>query len=144
MSATQHISQIYIKHNGAQIAEKYMNALMSSEVDDSVYLPDMFTLVFSDAGLEFLTEDKFKPGDTIEVAMKAAASSANDTPERVKLMEGDIISVQPDLNGADRGTLVIQGCKHIRKCVNARPDTTDQRPSSGRLIGPAAKRSAIV
>src|SRR5687768_3200577 len=113
-----HISQFYIKQNGTNLREELMNALMSAEVDDSLYLPDMFTLTFSDKGLKILSENVFKLGDIIELSAKSPRG------QKKKLMEGEITSIEPDLNSVDRGTLVVRGYDRSHRLTRGRKTKT--------------------
>jgi phage protein D len=113
-----HISQFYIKVNGTNLREDLMDALMTAEVDDSLYLPDMFTLIFSDKGLKILSENFFKLGAIVELSAKAPRG------QKTKLMEGEITSIEPDLNSVDRGTLVIRGYDRSHRLTRGRKTKT--------------------
>src|SRR5438477_9543141 len=115
----KHISQVYIKVNGQNMPSKYYDSLMSVEVDDSLYLPDMFTIHVRDKGLAEQQEDFFKAGQTIEISIKQENSQ-----EKVKLMEGEITSVEPDSNGADRSTLQVRGYDRSHKLTRIRKTDT--------------------
>src|SRR5262245_16492065 len=91
MGATQHIAQFYIFVNGTQLDDmkltwddqniSYMDEVVSVEVDDALYLPDMFTIRMKDRGLEILSSDTFKPGTKIRIAVRAQAPGTENPPE---------------------------------------------------------------
>ena len=137
----QHISHFYIKLNGTILPEAYMDALMSAEVDDSLYLPDMFTIIFSDKGLDILTGKTppgFKAGDTIEITAKKAGST-----QKVKLMEGDITSIEPDLNGADRGTFLVRGFDRAHRLTRGRKTATYLQMKDSDIVKKLAGESGL-
>ncbi len=57
---TEWLAQLFIEVNGANLATKYMDRLIEVEVDDSLYLPDMFTIHLEDPNLEALRADVFR------------------------------------------------------------------------------------
>src|SRR5215210_6077692 len=102
---TRHIAQVYIELNGQHINPEIMSKnLLSVEVDDSLYLPDMFSIHMFDPGIEILTADTFKLGATVKISIQK-----EETNTKVELMEGEITAIEPDLNSVQRTTLVVRG-----------------------------------
>src|SRR4051794_40735840 len=101
-SVTQHLAQFYIYANGQLLDDlkftwdgqsiSYMDEVISVEVDDSLYLPDMFTIRLKDRGLEILSSDTFKPGTKIKIAVKPQAPAIENPPDSspVTLMIGEV------------------------------------------------------
>src|SRR4051812_19141819 len=96
------IAQAYIKLNGQNIAIEYMNRLISLEVDESLYLPDMFTLHFEDPGVALLQKDLFKPGAEIEIQVGTEDGTQS-------LIKGELTAVEPHLYADGRSTLMVRG-----------------------------------
>src|SRR5436190_14222657 len=93
--------QIFVKVNGQVIATKYMDQLLSAEVDDCLYLPDMFTLRFDDPDVAMLTSEVFKPGDEVELVFEIAEA-------KTTLLKGEVTAIEPTLNGYT-SKLVVRG-----------------------------------
>ena len=70
---TEWLAQLFIEVNGADLATKYMDRLIEVEVDDSLYLPDMFTIHLEDPNLEALRADVFQLGASIKISVGIAA-----------------------------------------------------------------------
>lgn len=108
---TKHLAQLYVEWTDGDIegsyvdlAQKYMDNLLLVEVDDSLYMPDMFTIQIMDPGIEALKADVFKPGRKIKISVQQESST-----ERVELMRGEITSIEPDLNSTNRTLLTARG-----------------------------------
>jgi phage protein D len=136
-----HISQFYVKLNGTILPEAYQDALMSVEVDDSLYLPDMFTILLSDKGLGILTGQTpgpgFKPGDTVEISAKSPQG------QKAVLMEGEITTIEPDLNSADRGTLLVRGFDRSHRLTRERKTTTHLQVKDSDVVQKIAQGAGL-
>ena len=121
MPPTQHIAQVYIQIDGTHLDEKHMKNLLSVEVDDSLYLPDMFCVRLLDPGLEALHSDVFKMGSAVKISI----ALENET-KRTVLMEGEITAIEPDLNSVERGTLTCRGYDRSHRLHRTRKTTTYQ------------------
>ncbi len=122
MPATQHIPQIYVKINGQHINPDYMRKLISVDVDDSLELPDMFTIHMSDPGIQMLNADVFKPGDSIEILVQVAAgpTPGAPVPQKKSLMKGEVTGIEVDFNSSQRATFVVRGYDRSHRMVRAR------------------------
>ena len=117
MPSTQFIEQVYIEYTQGDIMGSYqhiptdhMANLMVAEVDDSLFLPDMFTVRFLDPGLNLLTADLFKLGTKIKFSIKPSATpGASENPTVTEIMRGEITSIEPELNPEERSVLTIRG-----------------------------------
>src|SRR6476646_4396042 len=105
MGTTEHIPQVYIEWSDGGVEgpythldKKYMDNLLSVEVDDSLYQPDMFTVRILDPGINALQDDVFKLGRKIKISIKLPAEPNGQAGPPVVLMKGEITAVEPDLN----------------------------------------------
>ena len=111
-SRTQHLAQFIVYLNGSPMKKEYMDQVISVEADDSLYLPDMFTIHTKDYGLEILGSDAFKPGTKVKIGIKVIAEPIGEEPPpppMIEMMIGEVTALEPDLNGHDRVTLVVRG-----------------------------------
>lgn len=84
------VSQVYIKINGFDIPEQYMDLLQEAVVDQSTSLPHMFILRFRDPTKTLADEKLFTPGADVEIAAKA-----EDSTSKTKIFQGEITAVEP-------------------------------------------------
>ena len=99
---TRLIAQFYIKVDGSNIPEGIMDNLVSIEVDDSLNIPDMFTLQIRDPNLELTGADTFEIGKTVEKSVHGQ----NDTSV---LMSGEITSIETSFKQATGAVLIVRG-----------------------------------
>lgn len=125
---TEHISQIYIQLTDGDIDADggyrhldpvHMGNLLSVEVDDSLYLPDMFAVHIMDPELAALKADIFKPGTKVKISVQLESSNT-----RTLLMKGEITSIEPDINSTERSTLSVRGYDLSHRLHRVRRTTT--------------------
>ncbi len=61
------ISQVYLKIGGNNASEEIMDSLISMEVDDSLLLPDMFSVHLRDPSFKWADSDDFELGKVVEL-----------------------------------------------------------------------------
>ena len=98
----QLIAHFYIKIDGADAPQGIMDNLVSIEVDDSLNLPDMFTIYLRDSKSEWTDSDTIAIGKEIEI-------SARGESGQVKLMTGEITAVETSFKPGAGATLVVRG-----------------------------------
>lgn len=99
---TKLISQFYIKIDGDDAPRGIMDNLVSIEVDDSLNLPDMFTIQLRDPKLEWTDSDTIAIGKEIEI-------SASGENGQVKLITGEITAVETNFKSGAGATLLLRG-----------------------------------
>jgi len=98
----QLISQFYIKIDGADAPQGIMDNLISIEVDDSLNLPDMFTIQLRDPKLEWTDSDTLGIGKEVEISVHGESG-------RVKLIVGDITACETNFKHGAGATMVARG-----------------------------------
>jgi phage protein D/phage baseplate assembly protein gpV len=96
------ISQFYIKIDGADAPQRIVDNLISIEVDDSLNLPDMFTMQLRDPKLEWIDSDTLGIGKEVEI-------SARGESGRAKLMVGEITACETNFKHGVGATMVVRG-----------------------------------
>jgi len=106
---------IYIKINGQNVKEEIMDDLLSVEVDQSLFLPNMFSIQLRDS-LDMKTRkfpwadsDTFALGKSVEITMET--DEVPDLRQAAKgvLIKGEITSVEPEFGAEGVATFVIRG-----------------------------------
>lgn len=97
------VSQFIVKVNGSQLNDATMNLLLQGVVDQSVHLPHMFLLRFSDDDLE-LTD-----GNLFEIANEVSISAEDDDGTETEIFKGEITALEPDYQDGMVADLVVRG-----------------------------------
>ena len=101
-TGTQFISQMYLKIDGTDAPAQMVDNLIYIEVDDSLNLADMLTIKIRDPELRWADSDTFAVGKSLEV------STLGDNG-RVRLISGDITSVESRFAAGAGATLLVRG-----------------------------------
>jgi uncharacterized protein involved in type VI secretion and phage assembly len=96
------LDSVTITVDGAPLRTELYGRLMLVHVEESVQLPDSFSVHFDDPHFDLFDEDKFKPGTRVEIAFRAEGDSVVVTSGEVTA-----VSVEPGISG--RHELVITG-----------------------------------
>src|SRR5690349_729082 len=102
---TSLLAHFYLKLGGADAPEELMQDLANVEVDDSLHIPDMFTIQVRDPRLTWADSDLLKIGQEVEILAKAADGA--EQPKR--LLIGEITSVEPDYPYGSAPVVVLRG-----------------------------------
>src|SRR4029453_1821371 len=90
------LSHFYIKVDGADVSEEFMRALVEAQVENSLHMPDVATLVIHDPRLRWLNDPLLAPGKTIEVS---AMPADQHSPARV-IFDGEIVEIEPEFGAS--------------------------------------------
>jgi len=144
---TQHISQIYIQLTQGDIDADggykhldpvHMANLLSVEVDDSLYLPDMFAIRLLDPDLDVLKSDIFAPGTKVKISIQLE----NET-KRTVLMKGEVTSLEPDINSTERSTLSARGYDLSHRLHRVRHTATFQNVTDSDIAQRLAQGASL-
>ena len=120
-----------IEVNGSEIDEEVYNHLKSAKVEQSVQVPDMFTLRFADPEFEHFDADVFKIGDEVKLSFAVADEEKEITTCEVTALSIEPAEATPGKNGSGglpeltvtglgKGHRLARGAK-----VNTYEDSTD-------------------
>ncbi len=101
---TAHIDKIQIKVGGADLPTTMMNLLYLAEVENTLYLPSMFTLRFHDDDFTMMDNSLFALGAQIEISM----GSAKD-PQSTVIFKGEITALEPEFSDDSVAVFVLRG-----------------------------------
>lgn len=93
---------------GAPLAPAYYDALVEVRVEQSVYVPDCFTLRFRDPGFALL-DAGFLDGDVFSVGVDVDVAFVDDRGCDVTVIQAEVTQVAADLDTDDRQDLVVSG-----------------------------------
>lgn len=117
--AQELVSQMYLKIGGSDASEETMDSLISMEVDDSLLLPDMFSIHLRDPRFKWADSGDFEPGKAIEITVKEEGSSTT-----AKLLSGEITALEPLFSQVTGPTIVVRGYDQSHRLHRAKHTKT--------------------
>ncbi len=121
---TKHLDHFIINLNGHDLDLEHASNMLSVEVDDSQYLPDMFAIQVHDPDLKDLEADFYKLGGKIKVTVQLREPNTGPQPDPEVLIIGEITSIEPDLTSDGRPTITIRGYDRSHKMNRERKTKT--------------------
>ena len=115
--AQELISQMYLKIDGGNASEEIMDSLISIEVDDSLLIPDMFSIHLRDPSFKWTDSDDFALGKPVEIAVKGESGTS-------KLLNGEITAIEPEFSQTAGPTVVIRGYDESHRLHRAKQTKT--------------------
>jgi phage protein D len=86
------ISQVHIKIDGADVSEEFMHALLEVNVESSLHMADVATLILHDPKLKWIDDATIAPGKSIEIRAVATPEKSHPRP----VFDGEFVEVEPD------------------------------------------------
>ncbi|MBE0480422.1 MAG: VgrG-related protein, partial [Dehalococcoidia bacterium] len=100
-------SQILLKFDGKKAEKDLTDSIISVEVDNSVTLPDMFSIhLQDDEDFKWIDSDKFKVGTSVEIVVKTIRG---DQKEKAAILSGEITGIEPSIVGTFGPSVVLRG-----------------------------------
>jgi len=96
------LSQVHIKIDGTYVSEEFMHALLEVNVESSLHMADVATLVLHDPKLKWIDDSTIAPGKALEIHTKA-------TPEKSKahpIFDGEFVEVEPQFGNGTQHLIV--------------------------------------
>ena len=115
--AQELISQLYLKIGGTNASEEIMDSLISMEVDDSLLLPDMFSIHLRDPSFKWADSDNFEPGKSVAITVRGESGTT-------KLLTGEITALEPEFGQTAGPTLRIRGYDQSHRLHRAKQTKT--------------------
>jgi phage protein D/phage baseplate assembly protein gpV len=108
---TAHFSNVLIKADGEKLSPELYAALNLVRVDESVQLPDAFTIRFNDPHFELVDQMKFKIGSKIDIAFAGAGT------EPTTVTSGEVTAISVEQGAGGRHELVLSGLDVTHRLV---------------------------
>ena len=130
------VSQVYLKIAGSNASEEIMDNLISVEVDDSLLLPDMFSIHLRDPGFKWADSDDFAPGKAVEI-------STRDENRTSKLLTGEITAIEPQFSQLAGSTLLVRGYDQAHRLHRAKQTKTYIQETDSDIVKKVARRCGL-
>lgn len=108
MSENSMLDQFKITVDGQTPSAALERSIIEVVIDDSLHLPDMFSIRVQDPDLEWVDSDWFKIGAQVEIYASAASQGTRSGAEG-QLIQGEITAISPNFSQTGEAMLVIQG-----------------------------------
>jgi uncharacterized protein involved in type VI secretion and phage assembly len=104
----QFLNQFVVKIDGNDPPEKekFYSDLLEIEVDNTLYLPAMFTIKIQDPALEWVDNAIFDLGKPVEITAQAGEELGG---AQGLLIKGEITALEPDFSGMGDTTFLVRG-----------------------------------
>ena len=138
----------HIKIDGTQASDQFVNDLLSVEVEQSLYLPSMFTIRLHNRLLHWFDTNEFKIGSTIKIEM------SQDRNSMVSVMdEAEVTALELDAAPVGVPTVTLRGYsklhrlhreRHVRSFTNVSDsDLVSKLAGEGGLSANATSTSPV-
>jgi len=124
-------AQIFMRIGRRDAPRALLDDLAEVEVDTSLYLPDMFTILLRDPQLEWVDHSLFDIGQEIEIAVQTAGEQGQQAGTLIK---GEITAVEPTFSAQGQTTLLIRGYDKSHRLHRGRQIRTFTRQSDGQIV----------
>jgi phage protein D len=108
---------MYLKIGGSNASKDIMDSLISIEVDDSLLLPDMFSIRLRDPSFRWSGSQDFGLGKAIEISARGNGSTT-------RLLSGEITAIEPEFSQAVGPTVLIRGYDQSHRLHRAKETKT--------------------
>ena len=130
------IAQLYLKVGGSNVSEEIMDSVVSIEVDDSLLLPDMFSIHMRDSDFSLTDSKDFEPGNPVEISARGESGS-------VKLLQGEITALEPEFGQTAGPSLVVRGYDKSHRLHRARQTKTYIQEKDSDIVSKIARECGL-
>lgn len=128
--------RLYLKIGGSNASEQVTDAIVSVEVDDSLTLPDMFSIHLRDPNLEWIDADTFSLGTEVEI-------SAGRENQETTILKGEITGIEPRLNREMGPTIMIRGFDKSHRLNRGRKTKSYQQMTDSDIAQSVAQDNSL-
>ncbi|HZY41570.1 MAG TPA: contractile injection system protein, VgrG/Pvc8 family, partial [Anaerolineae bacterium] len=137
MPETSLLSHLYLKLGGADAPEELMHDLVNVEVDDSLHIPDMFSLQVRDPKMKWVDSDQLAAGQEVEIL----AAGGSGSPQR--LIIGEITAVEPDYPYGQAPVLNVRGYDRAHRLHRGKKTRTYQQMTDSDIVTKIAREYSL-
>jgi uncharacterized protein involved in type VI secretion and phage assembly len=138
MPETTLLSHFYLKLGGSDAPDELMHDLVNVEVDDSLHIPDMFTLQVRDPNMKWVDSDQFAIGHEVEIL---ASPDGRSSPQRIII--GEITSAEPDYPYGQAPVLTVRGYDRAHRLHRGKKTRTFQQMTDSDIVTKIAREYSL-
>ena len=130
--STRHSEQAIVEVAGQALEDTCRNALTSVRVEQSVQLPDAFTLRFDDPDFELLDQMRFTPGTKVDVGFAAEGGP-------VVLTRGEVTALSIEQGPTGRHEMVVSGMDATHRLAHQPKTRSYQQMTDADIVDQVAR-----
>ncbi len=130
-----------ITFDGEEAPRALMRDIVEIVVDDSLYLPDMFTLRIHDGGLRWVDSDLLAVG--AEVTIWAASIGGTQTETSGQLIEGEVTALAPNFSRTGEPTLTVRGYDRSHRLHRGKKSRSFRQVTDGEIAQRIAREAKL-
>lgn len=101
------LSQFFVKINGQDVSKEFMDDALEMEVESTLYLPEMATIILQDPTLKWADDSSLLDlGKSLEISATASEELGG---EEGLLFKGEITALEPYFSADGKTTMLIRG-----------------------------------
>ena len=127
---------------GKPAPEDLLRDVIEIVVDDSLHLPDMFTLQIHDGDLKWVDAELFAVGTEVEI-WATAASQGTRSGARDQLIKGEITALAPNFDRTGMPTLLVRGYDRAHRLHRGKKSRSFLRITDGEIAQRIAREAGL-
>ncbi len=135
MSDNRHVSDFYLKLDGADAPPELVQDILEITVENSLHLPDVATLIINDRRLKWVDDSRLMPGKTLVVNVKHNRATKT-------VFDGEIVEVEPHF-GAEGVQVVVRAFDRLHRLARGRQARTFLNVTDGDIINRIAGEAGL-
>lgn len=132
------ISQVHIQIEGTDVSEEFMHALLEVNVESSLHMADVATLVLHDPKLKWIDDGIIAPGKAIEIRTKAIPEKSQSRP----VFDGEFVELEPQF-GQGTHHLTVRAFDRLHRLGRGRFVRSFQNVSDGDVVQKLAQEVGL-
>ncbi|NWJ45562.1 MAG: VgrG-related protein [Chloroflexi bacterium] len=129
------IASCHIKIGGSPVSSEIMDSIMSIEVNQTLYLPSMFTIRLHNDNLAWTDNAKFKIGNDVVISMGYGTAT--------EVMSGEITAIELESSISSLPVLTIQGYDKLHRMQRGRFTRTFNNSKDSDLVSRLASEKGL-
>ncbi len=135
MSDNRHVSDFYLKLDGADAPSELVQDILEITVENSLHLPDVATLIINDRRLKWVDDSRLMPGKPLVVNVRH-----NRATEAI--FDGEIVEVEPHFD-AEGVQVVVRAFDRLHRLARGRHARTFLNVTDGDIIRQIAGEAGL-
>ena len=141
MPASAFLSQFFIKINGQNVPDDFMDSVLEIVVDTSLYLPEMFTILLLDPYLKWTDNSSLLDlGKPVEIS--AQASEEYGGAEGL-LIKGEITALEPEFSVEGKTTILVRGYNKSHRLHRGKKTRTFLKQKDSDIVSQIAGEAGL-
>ncbi len=135
MSDNRHVSDFYLKLDGADAPLELVQDILEITVENSLHLPDVATIIINDRRLKWVDDSRLMPGKLLVVNVRHKHTTET-------IFDGEIVEVEPHFD-AEGVQVVVRAFDRLHRLARGRHARTFLNVTDGDIIRQIAGEAGL-